>query len=155
MFELVRAVTFTSTNARARAAVSADIPFLADNFPGMPLLPGSLLIELCAQVVGALAERTVRERHGRDRLAFLATVRNASFPAPVGLPAQLDITADLKGVLETSVTADVTASCAGTLVCRASIVTAMQAPQPGWTAAIEAARARVAAWQARGAAELG
>jgi 3-hydroxymyristoyl/3-hydroxydecanoyl-(acyl carrier protein) dehydratase len=155
MFELVRAVTFTSTKARARAEVSADIPFLADHYPGMPVVPGTLLIELCAQVGGALAEKAVRERHGRDRLAFLSTVRNASFPAPVGLPAQLDIAAELKGVLETSVTADVTATCAGTLVCRAAIVMAMQAPQPGWTAAIETARTRVAAWQARGAVELG
>ena len=126
----------------------ADIPFLADHFPGVPILPGSLLIELCAQIVGPASERAVRERHGRAKLAFLALVRNASFPAPVGLPATIDITVKVTQVLEASVAGDVNATAGGTLVCRAGLVMAMQAPQPGWTAAIEAARARVAVWEA-------
>jgi 3-hydroxymyristoyl/3-hydroxydecanoyl-(acyl carrier protein) dehydratase len=147
MFELVRAATFTPTKGSALAEVPADHPFLVDHFPGMPVLPASLLVELCGQIVSPLASLAVLKRHGRERLAFLSLVRDASFPTLVSLPARLDINAELKQVLEANVAAAVTVSCGGTLVCRAELVMAMQAPQPGWTAAIEAARARVATWQ--------
>ena len=52
MFELMRSVSIDAENGRASGAVSvpADHPLFADHFPGKSLLPGSLILELAAQV---------------------------------------------------------------------------------------------------------
>ena len=57
--------------ATAEAFVAADHPLFADHFPGSPLLPGSLMIELAAQVSGPLAEEIAKTRTGNERWAIL------------------------------------------------------------------------------------
>ena len=76
---------------RGSARSRQTIPSSPITFPGHPLLPGSLQIELCAQVAGPLVEELVARRHGAERFAFLGMVRNATFHAPVALPATLGI----------------------------------------------------------------
>jgi 3-hydroxyacyl-[acyl-carrier-protein] dehydratase len=142
MFELVRSATFDDMRATARAHVPADLPFLADHFPGIPVLPGSLQIELCAQIAGPLAERAA----GEERWAFLGMIRNATFHAIAPLPADLEITAELRRVEAASVVVAVTASRGEVLCCRAELVMMMRAAEPEWAAAIAIARARVARW---------
>ena len=95
MFEWLESLAIDAAEAKAaaEARVPGDHPFLADHFPGRPLLPGSLQIELCAQVAGPLVEELVAHRDGAARFAFLGMVRNATFHAPVALPATL---ADLR-----------------------------------------------------------
>src|SRR3954470_19314897 len=93
MFEWLESLAIDAAEAKAaaEARIPADVPFLADHFPGHPLLPGSLQIELCAQVAGPLAEALVARRDGAERFAFLGMVRSATFHAPVPLPAMLRI----------------------------------------------------------------
>ena len=131
------------TRGRPRTRTSRPIcAFLADHFPGVPVLPGSLQLELCAQIAGPLAERA----RGDDRWAFLGMVRNATFHAVAALPADLEITAELRRVEPSSVVVAVTASRGETLCCRAELVMMMREAEPEWAAAIASARARAARW---------
>lgn len=148
MFELVQSARFEDGRAVGRAHVPADLAFLADHFPGVPVLPGSLQIELCAQIAGPLAEQALAARHGLERWAFLAMVRHAAFHAVATLPIDLAITAELRRVETATVVVAVAASRGDQPVCRAELVMAMREAEAAWATAIAGARARVAAWQA-------
>jgi 3-hydroxymyristoyl/3-hydroxydecanoyl-(acyl carrier protein) dehydratase len=146
MFELVRSARFDGMHGQGAAHVPADLAFLADHFPGAPTLPGSLALELAAQIAGPLAEQAVQAQLGLERCAFLAMVKSARFTSPVALPADLDIAAELRRVEPSSVIAAVTITVGGVETSRAELVMAMQPPEPGWADAIARARARVTAW---------
>lgn len=148
MFELMRSARFGDNRAIGRAHVPADLTLLADHFPGVPVLPGSLQLELCAQIAGPLAEQALAAQHGVERWAFLAMVRQASFHRAVELPADLTLTAELRRVELATVLVAVTASASGETVCRGDLVMAMREAEGPWADAIAAARARVAAWKA-------
>jgi 3-hydroxymyristoyl/3-hydroxydecanoyl-(acyl carrier protein) dehydratase len=149
MFELVRSARFEDRRAVGRARVPADLAFLADHFPGVPILPGSLQLELCAQIAGPLAEQVVAAEHGVERWAFLAMVRHAAFYRAVELPADLTLTAELRRVELATVVVAVTAVADGSEpACRGELVMAMREADPVWGAAIASARARVVAWKA-------
>jgi len=151
MFEFVQSVRFEDSRAIGTAHVPADLALLADHFPGVPVLPGSLQIELCAQIAGPLAEQAVAARHGLERWAFLAMVRHAAFQTVATLPIDLTLTAELRRVETATVVvavAAVAASRGDEPVCRAELVMAMREAEAAWAQAIAGARARVAAWKA-------
>jgi 3-hydroxymyristoyl/3-hydroxydecanoyl-(acyl carrier protein) dehydratase len=149
MFELVRSARFEGTRAVGHAHVPADLALLADHFPGVPVLPGSLQLELCAQIAGPLAEQAVAAQHGVERWAFLAMVRHAAFYRAAALPIDLALTAELRRVELATVVVAVTAADAtgGEPVCRGELVMAMREAEGPWADAIASARARVAAWR--------
>lgn len=150
MFELIHAATFDPAGrARGWARIASDHAWLADHFPGAPLLPGSVQLELCAQIAGPLAERAIAARDGVERWAFLGMIRSASFPAPCPLPADVVITAELRRLDVAAATVVTTCLRGDTALCRAEVVMVLQPASPEWSAAIAAARARVAAWMAR------
>lgn len=146
MFELIRSAELSGSTARARAHVPADLPYLADHFPGVPVLPGSMQLELCAQIAGPLAERASLTHHSVERFAFLGMVRNAVFHRPVRLPADLEITAELRRIELSNIVVAVSANRGGEQLCRAELVMMMREAEPEWAEAIASARARVAAW---------
>ena len=150
MFELIRSARFEATRALGRAHVPADLASLADHFPGIPVLPGSLQIELCAQIAGPLAEQAVAAQHAVERWAFLAMVRHAAFYRVAALPIDLTLTAELRRVELATVVVAVTATTGGgdEPVCRGELVMAMREAEAAWAGAIAGARARVAAWKA-------
>lgn len=148
MFELVESATFEATSARGRARIPADLPWLADHFPGMPVLPGSVQLELCAQLAGPLAERAVATQLGLERWAFLGMVRNAAFYTVAPLPAELELGVELRRVEPSSVVVAATATRDGAPLCRADLVMMMREAEPAWAPAIAAARARIARWTA-------
>jgi 3-hydroxymyristoyl/3-hydroxydecanoyl-(acyl carrier protein) dehydratase len=152
MFEWLEslAIDAADATASAEARVAADHPFLADHFPGRPLLPGSLQIELCAQVAGPLVEELDGRRHGAERFAFLGMVRNATFHAPVALPATLRIAVRAARVERDSALVQAELAHAINAVdCRAELVMMLRPAEAGWQDAIRVYRARIAALKAR------
>jgi 3-hydroxyacyl-[acyl-carrier-protein] dehydratase len=64
---------------------SADSAILRGHFPGLPLVPGALLVEAVAQVAGAglLAGDPCVQSMGKDYIGVLAGIRKCSFKRPV------------------------------------------------------------------------
>ena len=84
MFELMRSISIDAENGRASgvAFVPSDHPLFADHFPGKSLLPGSLILELAAQVAGPLAEEFVKTQLNIERWSILGMIRDARFLNP-------------------------------------------------------------------------
>ncbi len=149
MFELLRALRIDAGAgcASGEAEVGSDHPFFADHFPGHPILPGSIALELAAQVAGPLAEDVVLERHDRERYALLGMVRDAKFVRPIELPARLRLEARVLRADAARVAARVTARVEEATVLRAELMFAMVDATDAWRAAIEERRRRVARWR--------
>ena len=149
MFELMRSISIDVENGRASGAafVPADHPLFADHFPGKSLLPGSLILELAAQVAGPLAEEFAKTKLGDERWAILGMVRDARFLQPVFLPASLEITAVVSRSQSSNVSTTVTVAVNGERVMQAELVMMMLESSAEWAAAIEARNDRLARWK--------
>ncbi len=62
--------------------VSANEPYFQGHFPGMPVMPGVLIIEALAQAAAALVLHEVPER--AQRLVYFTGIDEARFRRPVG-----------------------------------------------------------------------
>ena len=150
MFELIRSMRIDVENGRASAEafVEADHPLFGDHFPGSPLLPGSLMIELAAQLSGPLAEEFAKTRMGNERWAILGMVRDARFLRPVFLPATLDLSAEVirseTSTLNTNVIVEVEAE----RVMQSQLVMMMIETSTEMAQAIDARNNRLARWKA-------
>jgi 3-hydroxymyristoyl/3-hydroxydecanoyl-(acyl carrier protein) dehydratase len=149
MFELMRSISVDVENGRASGAafVPAGHPLFADHFPGKSLLPGSLILELAAQVAGPLAEEFAKTKLGIERWAILGMVRDARFLQPVFLPASLEITAVVSRSQTSNVSTAVTVAVNGERVMQAELVMMMLESSTEWASAIEARNDRLLRWQ--------
>jgi 3-hydroxymyristoyl/3-hydroxydecanoyl-(acyl carrier protein) dehydratase len=149
MFELMRSIKTDAARGRAegQAVVPADYPCLADHFPGAPVLPGSLLLELAAQVAGPLAEEAVGSRLGLERWAMLGMIRDAKFLRQTPLPATLSLAAEVRRVEPSNVILRVGARAGEAEVLRAELWMMMLEASPEWAEAVAARRERVARWK--------
>ena len=111
------------------------------------MLPGSLILELAAQVAGPLAEEFVKTQLDLERWAILGMVRDARFLQPVFLPASLEITAVISRSQSSNVSTNVTVAMDGERVMQAELVMMMLESSDEWTAAIEARNERLARWK--------
>lgn len=149
MFELMRSINIDTENGRASGVTSipANHPLFADHFPGKSLLPGSLILELAAQVAGPLAEEFAKTKLGLERWAILGMVRDARFLQPVLLPASLEISAVIARPQSSNISANVTVTVDGERVMQAELVMMMIESSTEWAPAIEARNERLARWQ--------
>ena len=149
MFELMRSLTIDAENGRASgvAFVPANHPLFADHFPGRALLPGTLILELAAQVAGPLAEEFAKTQMELERWSILGMVRDARFLQPVFLPASLEITATVSRSQSSNISASVIVAVDGERVMQAELVMMMLEASAEWSAAIEARNDRLARWK--------
>jgi 3-hydroxymyristoyl/3-hydroxydecanoyl-(acyl carrier protein) dehydratase len=124
---------------------------LADHFGRTPVLPGSLFVELAAQIAGPLCEEAILLRYGLGRGALLAMVRRAVFPRPCFLPATVRLTARVERCDPARVSVRTTASVDNALAFRAELVMALIEVPAEWAEAMEARHQRVARWRSAGA----
>ena len=149
MFELMRSISIDVEKGRAsgEAFVPEDHPLFADHFPGYPLLPGSFILELGAQVCGPLAEEFAKTTMGIERWAILGMVRDARFLHPVFLPATLEISAEISRSQSSSINTNVTVTSSGERVMQGELVLMLLESAPEWSRAIEARNNRLARWR--------
>jgi 3-hydroxyacyl-[acyl-carrier-protein] dehydratase len=148
MFELIRKIRIDAEEGRAagEAFVPAEHPLFADHFPDKPLLPGSLILELAAQVSGLLAEEHAKTQLRIERWAILGMVRDARFLRPVFLPATLDIIAEIVRSQTSNVNTAVTVTLNGERIMQGELVMMLLESVPEWSAAIDARNDRLARW---------
>jgi 3-hydroxymyristoyl/3-hydroxydecanoyl-(acyl carrier protein) dehydratase len=150
MFELIQSISIDTAHGKAtgKASVPLDHPLLADHFPGMPILPGSFLVELASQIAGPLSEEMVKLHHAMDRWAIPGMIRNLKFLDPVRLPAQLSISAIVLRHEVSNVLLSVAIEQNSKQILRGELVIMMIETSPAWTEAIAARNKRLARWKA-------
>src|SRR6476659_11458086 len=74
--------------------VTFNEPFFTGHFPGLPIMPGVLIVEAIAQAGGALLLTEVEDR--RDKLIMFTGIERAKFRRPVVPGDQLRIEVELK-----------------------------------------------------------
>ena len=149
MFELLCSLSVAADAGRAagEAFVPAGHPLFADHFPAHATLPGTLAMELAAQVAGPLAEEVTALRHGLQRYAVLGMIRDAKFLRPVPLPARLAIEAEVRRSDPSQVTIAVVARSGEVQVLRGELLMAMVEATAEWSAALELRDRRVERWK--------
>ena len=150
MFELIHSISVDveSGTAVGHAVVPKDYPVLADHFPERPLLPGSFLIELSAQIAGPLAEEVGKARFQQMKSALLGMVRESKFLYVCALPTTLRIHAEVMRLERSSVHVKAAVDVTGSKVFQGELVMMMQDIRPEWLEAFKVRKERLEKWKA-------
>jgi 3-hydroxymyristoyl/3-hydroxydecanoyl-(acyl carrier protein) dehydratase len=149
LFEFIQSISINVEERKSCgvAYVPDDIPLFQDHFPGVPILPGTFLIELATQVAGLLAEEVSKKQFGMEKWALLGMIRYAKLLEPVHLPATLMIMSDLKRLELSNALLTVQASQNECKKLQAEVVMMMTDSSPDWEKAIEARHHRLKRWR--------
>lgn len=94
---------------RAEYTLRADQQFLRGHFPGVPLMPGVLVVEACAQLAGVVAQSDPTREPLQD--LKLTAIRSAKILGAVlpneTLQLEAQITGRMAGLVQASVSARV------------------------------------------------
>lgn len=104
--------------------VTINEPFFQGHFPGMPVMPGVLLIEAMAQAAGVLTFLTTESKPGQDNIYYLAGVDNARFKRPVVPGDQLFFDVNVHKTVRNIWKFKTQATVDGKVVCSAEIMCA-------------------------------
>ncbi len=75
--------------------VTINEPFFVGHFPGLPIMPGVLIVEAIAQAGGALLLTEVEDRS--DKVMVFTGIERARFRKPVSPGDQLRLEVEVKG----------------------------------------------------------
>jgi len=110
--------------------VSVNEPYFAGHFPGIPIMPGVLILEAMAQAAAVLVFRTLGARPDDKSVYYFAGIDHARFKRPVApgdrLEIEVLITASRRGVWKF----DCTARVEGAVAAEAEVLCTMR-PAPG------------------------
>jgi 3-hydroxyacyl-[acyl-carrier-protein] dehydratase len=116
----------TNDSIKCLKNVTINENFFCGHFPGMPVMPGVLIIEACAQAAAILAFQTMKDKGEsvEDGIFLFAGIDKARFKKPVVPGDQLIISvsvdASKRAIWKTSATVTV----GDKIVCQASLLAA-------------------------------
>jgi 3-hydroxyacyl-[acyl-carrier-protein] dehydratase len=117
LIDRVADIDIDKRTIRCETAVPEHSTIFEGHFPGYPLVPGVLLLEMMAQTSGWLTFGVI----GFRRMAFLASIKEAKFRSFVGPGARLEFSAQMVHEGSGFVINDAKGFSEGKPVCEASI----------------------------------
>ena len=117
MLDHVEAIDLGDKTIEVRSTVPAESPVFEGHFPGLPLVPGVLLIETMAQSVGLLYIAVSDFKH----MPFLMSVDNAKMRQFVQPESVLDIRAQIEHEGSGFIVAKTSISISGKRVCNGQL----------------------------------
>jgi 3-hydroxyacyl-[acyl-carrier-protein] dehydratase len=114
--------------------VTANEPYFQGHFPGMPIMPGVLMIEAIAQAGGALLLTEIEDRD--EKLMVFTGIEKARFRRPVTPGDQLRIEVSVLAWRKTAVRMEGQAFVDGKVACEA-VVTCQVVPRLRQQAVVE------------------
>ncbi|MCP4404800.1 MAG: 3-hydroxyacyl-ACP dehydratase FabZ [bacterium] len=104
--------------------VTINEPFFQGHFPGVPVMPGVLIIEALAQVSGVFFLHKLDDE--QDRITYFAGINNAKFRKPVTPGDQLRMEIKITRMRKTSLKVHGTAYIGQELAAEADLLLVME-----------------------------
>jgi 3-hydroxymyristoyl/3-hydroxydecanoyl-(acyl carrier protein) dehydratase len=101
--------------------VSLSDDLFVDHFPGIPVMPGALILEGMAQLGGTLLEAAMRDKGKPDVSALLTMVERAKFRTPVRPGDRMELEARTLAFSDNAGQVEASAKVEGKLVAEAII----------------------------------
>jgi 3-hydroxyacyl-[acyl-carrier-protein] dehydratase len=135
--------------AEGHKRISADESYFSDHFPGLPIVPGVLVVESLAQLGGRLVERSVEGQTGRHVLPLLAKIDRARFLNPVQADSRLDLRVEISAISDDAARVNGVARVGSTRVATVTLMYAMADLDDDSRFTDPAQRTQLREWSAR------